>query len=139
MPVLMRQHLSKEIEMQKSNKKELVCIRCPIGCRMTVTKNKDGNLSITGNTCKRGEEYARKELTNPTRIITSTVRIKGSSEYVVPVKTKGEIPKEKIKDCMEALKLAEAEVPIQIGDIVLENAANTGVAVVATKNIKQKR
>lgn len=73
----------------------LVCIRCPMGCRMTVTKNADGTLAVAGNTCNRGAEYAVKELTNPMRIVTSTVRVKNGRQPVVSVKTKRIFPKEK--------------------------------------------
>lgn len=123
-------------DQKPTNHKELVCIRCPIGCLMTVTHNPDGSLHVTGNSCKRGEEYAKKELTNPTRIVTSTVRIKGRNNQVLPVKTKEDIPKEKIRACMEALKQIEAEPPIYIGDVILSDVVGTGVDIVATKNIK---
>lgn len=125
------------MEDQKyTNQKELVCIRCPVGCLMSVTYNPDGSLHVTGNSCKRGEEYARKELTNPTRLVTSTVRIKGRNHQVLPVKTKEDIPKGKIWACMEALKQIEAEAPISIGDVILADVAGTGVDIVATKHIK---
>lgn len=123
-------------EKEKKNSRELVCIRCPIGCRITVSHNEDSTLSITGNSCNRGAEYAEKELTNPTRIVTSTVRIKNSRQQVVPVKTAEDIPKGKIMECMEALKAVEMETPIHIGDIVLKNVAGTGVDIVATKDVK---
>ena len=106
-------------------KKELTCIGCPLGCAITV-EMKDGEiLSITGNTCKRGEEYARKELTNPTRIVTSIVRVEG-----------GNIPKGKIFDCAKALQNVTVSAPVHIGDVILEDVAGTGVAIVATKNVE---
>lgn len=123
-------------DQKQTNQQELVCIRCPIGCRMTVTHNQDGSLEVTGNSCKRGEEYAKKELTNPTRIVTSTVRIKGRKDQVLPVKTKEDIPKGKIRACMEALKQIEVEAPVAIGDVILSDVAGTGVDIVATKHIK---
>lgn len=114
---------------------ELICIRCPIGCMLTVTAQQDGTLHVTGNTCKRGEEYGKKELTNPTRTVTSTVRVKNGSQPMAPVKTKEDIPKGKVKDCMEALRGIEVEAPIHIGDSILADVAGTGVDIVATKNI----
>ena len=122
-------------QQNNAYKKELICIRCPVGCMMTVTKDKESTLQVTGNSCKRGEEYAKKELTNPTRIVTSTVRIKGRNNQVLSVKTKTDIPKEKIQACMEAIKRAEAEIPVHIGDVILHNAADTGVDIIATKNV----
>lgn len=112
--------------------REMVCIRCPLGCALTVTKEGEV-ITVTGNTCPRGEEYAKNELTAPMRTVTSTVRIKGRDKMVVSVKTASDIPKEKVMDCVLALKEIEIEAPVQIGDIVLSNVVGTGVDVVATK------
>ncbi|MDE7038087.1 MAG: DUF1667 domain-containing protein, partial [Lachnospiraceae bacterium] len=57
--------------------RKLICINCPMGCMLTVAMEKGAIVSIEGNTCKRGETYAGKELTNPTRIVTSTVKVTG--------------------------------------------------------------
>lgn len=119
-------------------KTELTCIRCPMGCMLTVTADQDGMLQVTGNTCKRGEDYGKKELTNPTRTVTSTVKINNGILPMVSVKTKEDIPKEKITDCMEALKGIEAEAPVRIGDIILKDAAGTGVDMIATKNVERR-
>lgn len=115
--------------------KELVCIRCPIGCMLTVTDNKDGGLEVTGNSCNRGAEYAKKEFTNPTRIVTSTVRVKNGKQAVVSVKTKGDIPKDRMNDCIDRLRDIEVEAPVYIGDVVVKNVADTGVDVIVTKNV----
>ena len=78
-------------------KKELVCVSCPIGCSITVELSDSGEvLSVTGNTCKRGDAYARAECTHPERMVTSTVKVEGGRLPVVPVKTSSPIPKEKI-------------------------------------------
>lgn len=119
----------------ETEKKELVCIRCPIGCMITVENNPDGTLHITGNTCNRGAEYAEKELTNPTRIVTSTVRIRNGMQAVVSVKTKEDIPKGKIMECMEAINNVELEAPVHIGDVALANVAGTGVDIIVTKDV----
>lgn len=76
--------------------RKLTCIGCPMGCPLTVVMNGEEVVSVTGNTCKRGDVYARKEVTNPTRIVTSTVRVSGGSIDMVSVKTKEDIPKGKI-------------------------------------------
>ena len=117
--------------------KNLICIGCPMGCPLTVKMEHGEVVSVTGNTCKRGDIYARKEVTNPTRIVTTTVRVKNGSMPVVSVKTAQDIPKEKIFDCVEALRDVCVEAPVQIGDVILENAAGTGVDIVATGNVKQ--
>ena len=85
-------------------KRELTCIRCPLGCAITVTLEGSTIQEITGFTCKRGEDYARKEVLDPTRTVTSVVFIDSESERMLPVKTKEDIPKDKIFEIMEALK-----------------------------------
>jgi CxxC motif-containing protein len=115
--------------------RELTCIGCPLGCSLTVQMDGGSVVSVSGNTCKRGDDYARKEMTDPRRIVTSTVRVSGGILPVVSVKTATDIPKKKIAECLEQLKGVEVAAPIQIGDVVLENAAGTGISVVATKEI----
>lgn len=115
-------------------KREMFCICCPLGCALTVTEE-NGEVRVTGNTCKRGEEYGKKEMINPTRIVTTTVRVKNGTLPVVSVKTKEGIPKEKIMECIKEAQKIELEAPVHIGDIVAENIAETGINLIATKNI----
>ena len=117
------------------NTRELTCIGCPLGCQITVTME-DGNVTaVTGNTCPRGDAYARKEVTNPTRIVTSTVRVTGGACAMVNVKTASDIPKNQIFPCMEALKGITVTAPVRIGDVILPDVCGTGVAVVAARNV----
>ena len=116
--------------------RELTCIGCPMGCPLIVTMEAGEVISVTGNTCKRGDVYARKEVTNPTRIVTSTVRVAGGSIDMVSVKTREDIPKGKIFDCVKALKGIEIPAPVHIGDVILKNVADTGVDIVTTKNVE---
>lgn len=118
--------------------RELTCIGCPLGCSITVTMNGTDVVSVTGNTCPRGDAYARKEVTNPTRIVTSTVRVEGGISPMVNVKTASDIPKAKIFECASDLKNVVVTAPVKIGDVVLSNVAGTGVDVVAAKNIAAK-
>ena len=107
--------------------KELVCIGCPLGCSLKVTIRDDSTMEVTGNTCPRGADYARKELTDPRRIVTSSVPVEGGHLPCVSVKTESDIPKDKIFDCIKALK------------DVMESAGLClcrGVNVLATKNIQ---
>ena len=107
--------------------RRLTCIGCPMGCPLVVTMDGGDVVSVTGNTCKRGEIYGRKEVTNPTRIVTSTVRVSGGSIDMVSVKTKEDIPKGKIFDCVKALKTVEVAAPVHIGDLIMKDVAGTGV------------
>ncbi|MBA4700408.1 MAG: DUF1667 domain-containing protein [Ruminococcus sp.] len=119
-------------------KRELTCIGCPMGCAITVTMNGMEIKDIAGQTCKRGETYARKEVTSPSRVVTSTVVVDGGTERRVPVKTQNDIPKDKIFECMKALKGIHITAPVAIGDIILVNVAGTGVNIIAAKNIEQQ-
>ena len=116
-------------------RKELICIGCPLGCNLTVEMKGAQVVSVSGNTCKRGDDYARKELTDPRRIVTSTVPVTGGKLPVVSVKTASDIPKGKIRECLCALKGVTLTAPVQIGDVIVENVAGTGVDVIATKSI----
>ena len=116
-------------------KRELICIGCPMGCPLTVELEEGQVMSVTGHTCKPGDVYARKEVTNPTRIVTSTVKVEGGNADMVSVKTKEDIPKGKIFDCVRALKDVTVKAPVHIGDVVLADVAGTGVDMVATKAV----
>ena len=117
-------------------KRELTCIGCPLGCAITVTLEGKDVKDIVGFTCKRGKEYARKEVTNPTRIVTSRLVGSKAGERVVSCKTAQDIPKGKIFAVVAALKTVTAAAPVRIGDVLLQDVAGTGVDIVATKTIE---
>lgn len=106
-----------------------------MGCALTIEMEGNEVVSISGNTCPRGDAYGRKEVTNPTRIVTSTVRVTGGTADMVSVKTKQDIPKEKIFDCVKALKDVEVQAPVHVGDVIVSDVAGTGVDIVATRNV----
>jgi len=118
--------------------KELICIGCPMGCMLNVEMNQGEVTKVTGHTCPKGEKYALKEVTNPTRIVTSTVRVKDGKLPVVSVKTAGDIPKDKINVCMEAIRGIVVTAPIHIGDVILTEFAGIQCDIVATKNVENK-
>ena len=115
-------------------KKELTCICCPMGCALSVELDGSNVLSVSGNTCKRGDAYARDEVVRPVRMVTSIVKVKNGNLKMLPVKTKEPIDKSRIHECLEALKTVEVQAPIHIGDIILHNAA--GVDIIAARNIE---
>jgi len=115
---------------------ELTCIRCPIGCQITVTQDDAGNvLDIRGNSCPRGHEYAGSEVTNPVRTVTSTVKVEHGVLPVVSVKTKGDIPKGKIFECMDKINGVSVQAPVAIGDVIIPDVLGLGIDVVATKDV----
>lgn len=115
--------------------RELTCIGCPMGCPVKVTMEDGAVTAVSGHSCPKGDIYARKEVTNPTRIVTSTVIVRGGDHSRLSVKTASDIPKDRIFDVMRDINKAVVQAPVQIGDIILENAGGTGVAVVATRNV----
>ena len=124
--------------------KELICIGCPLGCNLTaeVETGEDGGLkvlSVTGNTCPRGDAYARKELVSPTRIVTSTVRVAGGVHPMINVKTASDIPKDKIFEAVESLKNITVTAPVMIGDVIVKNVCGTGVDIIAAGNAARCR
>ena len=112
--------------------RNLTCIGCPLGCAITVTMDGGNVVSITGNTCKRGSDYAAKEVTHPTRIVTS---VRGGSIPMVSVKTAQDIPKEKIFEIMKYINALTVTAPVHIGDVLLKDIAGTGVDLIATKEV----
>ena len=114
---------------------ELTCINCPMGCPLTVIVEDGKVKEVKGYTCKRGRIYGEKEVTAPSRIVTSTVPVSGGTSERVSVKTEKDIPKDMIFPCIQALKKVQVHAPVAIGDVILENAAGTGVNVIATKNV----
>ncbi len=116
-------------------KRSLTCIGCPLGCTVTVELDNGQITAVTGNTCKRGDDYARKEVTRPMRVVTSTVRVTDGDIPVVSVKTERDIPKEKIMNIMRSLTDISVPAPVHIGDVILKNAAQTAVDIIATKEV----
>lgn len=112
--------------------KNITCINCPMGCALTVEVDGD-NVTVTGNTCKRGEVYGKQEVTNPKRVVTSLVRIKDGA--VVSCKTNQPINKADIFKVLEELRHVEVTLPVRIGDVIIADVLGTGADVVATANI----
>lgn len=119
--------------------KHLICIGCPLGCEMEADTVGVEVLEVRGHTCPRGEDYARKEVVNPTRILTGSIRVAGGDAPLVSVKTRDAVPKGRMAECMAALKDVKVRAPVRIGDVVVENVAETGVDMVATRNVTKVR
>lgn len=131
--------MENEEEKHKTGKRELTCIGCPLGCTVTVTMEGENIGEITGNTCRRGADYARKELTDPRRIVTTTVRVRGGELAAAPVKTLSDIPKGLIMDCIRVLKETELTAPVYRGDLVVKDICGSGTDVVVTGDVEEAR
>ena len=116
--------------------RELTCIGCPMGCMLTVTMENGEVSEVKGNTCPKGDIYARKEVVNPTRIVTSTVKITGGDKERISCKTANDIPKDKIFQVMKDIDAAVVQAPKYIGDVLVKDVAGTGIDVIATRNVE---
>ena len=117
--------------------RELTCIGCPMGCLVSVTMDGKEIKSVSGNSCANGDRYARREVTNPTRIVTSTAIVRDGDLPRVSVKTKTDVPKDKIFDVMKEINKIQAKAPVRIGAVLIPDVAGTGVPVIATRNIQK--
>jgi CxxC motif-containing protein len=115
--------------------KEIVCIVCPTGCRIHVNGSDGEHLKVSGNECKRGEEYALKEITDPRRTLITTVQIDHGTLRRLPVRTNREIPKRSIFPCMEVINRVRVEAPVEVGQVIVADILGTGADVVATRSM----
>lgn len=115
--------------------REMICICCPMGCRLTVDDSDVNNIKVSGNTCPRGEKYGKEEVVCPKRMVTSVVRVEGGDVAMVSVKTREAIEKSRIFDALDTLKGVVIKAPVKIGDVVVKDVLGSGVDIVATKNV----
>ena len=115
-------------------KHQLICINCPKGCHLVVD---DDSLTCEGNSCIKGKEYGISEVTEPKRIITTTVKVKNGNILMLPVKTAKAIPKDLNFKCIEVLRNIEVEAPILVGDVIYPNILDTNIDIVACRNVKK--
>ncbi len=110
-------------------KRQLTCIVCPMGCSMEIELEGGEVIKVVGNTCPRGEKYAREECTNPMRTITSTVKCQDGS--LLSVKTDRTIPKDKMFECMKIINNTITPLPVSVGDVIIKDVF--GANIVATQ------
>ena len=122
-------------EIEKMETRVLNCIMCPMGCEMTVTLENGKFVSVTGNSCPRGAKYAETEVTDPRRMLTTTVRIRGGLLPLLPVVSADVLPKGKIADCVAYLRNITAEAPVKAGDVIVHDSLGLGVDIVASRNM----
>ena len=115
--------------------KNIICTVCPRGCHVKVTLNGTEVTDVADYGCKRGKDYAAAEATHPVRILTTTVKIADNRYNLLPVRSNAPVPKELQMACMKAIKEISVTAPVKAGDVVLANICNTGVDIVATKDL----
>lgn len=117
--------------------KELVCICCPVGCILCATV-KDGVISVTGNSCPRGAQYAVNELTRPVRQISLTMRVSGGEEDALSVRTSRPVDKSAVTEIARAVRKTTVFAPVNTGDTVIENVCGSGADIIATRSVRRK-
>jgi CxxC motif-containing protein len=115
---------------------KVICITCPKGCRLDVTREGDTVLKVENCGCKRGEEYVHAELTDPRRMVATTVKIRGSLHPLLPVYTAKPFPKPRIRELLTALAEVELSAPVTMGAVVVKNALGTGIDILASREMK---
>lgn len=119
-----------------SETRKFLCVSCPVGCALTVKLEGHEISEIEGNVCARGIEYAKNEVTNPTRVLTTTVRVRGASLPVCPVRSRSPIPLGEAYNAARELARVTLDAPVEIGQVVMENICNSGVDIVASRPLK---
>ena len=115
---------------------EMTCIVCPMGCTLQITEEA-GGIAVTGNSCPRGAQFGKAEMTDPHRSLTTTVRTAFDALPLLPVRTDGEIPKAMVPQAIAALAKLRVERPAKVGDVVLPNLLGTGIAIITTATVPE--
>ena len=116
--------------------KELICIGCPMGCTIQLDMDQGKIIAVRGSACKRGDQYARDEILQPKRMVTSLIPVAGSP-VPLSVRTRSAIPKHLIRGCLEAIRQTRVDLPVRTGDVIISNILNTGVDLIATRDLPE--
>ncbi len=118
--------------------KNFICTACPMGCKLIVRMEGSEVIKVAGNRCRRGDTYGRQEAVAPQRMVASTVRVSGGLHPLLPVYTKGSIPKRRIADVLAAIRAVEISAPVKAAQIIIPNVIGTGVDVIASRDMPEK-
>ena len=118
--------------MAQQEQIELICVNCPKGCKLDIVREGDTFIQITAG-CKRGKDYARQELTDPRRMVASTVKVKGGIHPLVPVATSAPFPKPRIQELLTELRKVEIEAPVKMGQAVLSSVLGTEIDIITSR------
>ncbi len=116
---------------------EIICVACPKGCTLQVKHEGNEPLEIIGAGCRRGKEYAICELQDPRRMVASTVKVRGGLHPLVPVYTRKAFPKPLIPQLARKLREVEVRAPVEINQVVLKNALDTGIDIIASRDMPE--
>jgi len=114
---------------------KILCITCPRGCALEITRS-GGKIVDIKSGCKRGQEYAQRELSHPTRMVATTVQVKNGVHPLLPVYTSAPISKDQVEELMRELRKTQVSAPIHMGDVVVKNVLGSGVDILASRDMK---
>ena len=117
------------------DKKSLICVTCPMGCGLDVALEDGQVVAVEGQGCKRGLAYARDEIANPRRVVTTTVRVQAGRHPLLPVYTDGPFPRAQILELLAELRQVAVSAPVQAGQVILADALGTGIQVLASRDM----
>lgn len=117
------------------DKKSLICVTCPMGCGLDVALEDGQVMAVEGQGCKRGLAYARDEIANPRRVVTTTVRVQAGRHPLLPVYTDGPFPRAQILELLAELRQVAVSAPVQAGQVILADALGTGIQVLASRDM----
>ena len=121
---------------KKSVKRAFICIQCPVGCNILVS-DVNSKYKVTGNECPRGSEYAMQEISNPTRILTTTVKVKRGKQPLASVRSLQDIPKHMIIKCVKELSNVIVDAPVACGEVIYHDICGTGVDIICTRTVEE--
>ena len=116
--------------------KKFLCVSCPVGCALTVRLEGTNVIEVEGNSCPRGVDYAKSETVNPTRVFTSTVRVRDASLLVCPVRSRSPLPLSKVFRVSREVAKVTMDAPLEIGQVVVADVCGTGVDIVTSRTLK---
>ena len=119
-------------------KRKFVCVSCPVGCELEVELDHQGTLKVTGDRCPRGEAYAWEEITEPKRVLPTSVKVVGGELPLASVRTDRPIPKGLIPQVMELIKKLSVPAPVEVGQVLLKDLLGTGANLVATRAVARR-
>lgn len=116
--------------------KEMICFLCPNSCELNVTVLNQ-KISVDNNKCSRGIVFAKKEIEDPERILTTSVLVVGGKSPLVSVRTKTPVKKDEIRDIMKYINNTKVSAPVSIGQVLLLEIGINKVEIIATRNVEK--
>jgi len=115
--------------------KEMICVECPVGCHLKVEIENGTIVNISGEKCPKGEKYAEMEIQAPKRVLTSTVLAEGLSCKMIPVRTNGPVPRDRIFEAMDKIQKVTVSRPVKAGEVILPGFLGLNIDLISTREV----